>query len=348
MGLFSGLFGGGQKERDARTTDEEINAILVPLGDQVADFKDRTEVSYTHILPAVNSIGVRLLVQARGLEPTRRLYAAMITDFDARGGIPVGSHIDIGKPPLAPERIAELNGMLWNIANGMIAKGHPVEHVAQAYTGFAMMIAERVASGDPWLAKYLLARASRELHSEGYGDAAGKPDDPERNADELLQPPGELDEPVKTLFKHFRNFIHLFKNQSGLNWEHLLPGIQYASTVLFIKNRGRQRTIEYLEQQIQIIDRYARNTVPKDFPEEPITPLHITNMAKFSEIILATADHYIESAECPPGDIGHALNMLVISISTTHFDLTRATAAFAVSCEQIKQGQFDEYPEGNC
>ena len=63
--MFSGLFGGGQKERDARTTDEEINAILVPLGDQVADFKDRTEVSYTHILPAVNSIGVRLLVQAR-------------------------------------------------------------------------------------------------------------------------------------------------------------------------------------------------------------------------------------------------------------------------------------------
>ena len=56
------------KKRDDRdTTDAELNAILVPLRDKVADFKDRTNVSYIHILPLVHRIGVRLFVQA-GLE----------------------------------------------------------------------------------------------------------------------------------------------------------------------------------------------------------------------------------------------------------------------------------------
>jgi hypothetical protein len=77
------------------------------MRDAVADFKDRTQISNTHILPAINSIGINLLVQA-----AQRLYRMMINDLDSRGGIPVGSHVGISKPPVAPGAIAELNAML--------------------------------------------------------------------------------------------------------------------------------------------------------------------------------------------------------------------------------------------
>jgi hypothetical protein len=163
MGFFQDLFGIGKKRDVRQTTDDELNAILVPLRDAVADFKDRTQISHTHILPAINAIGVKLLVQSRGLESAQRLYRAMINDLDSRGGMAVGSHIGISKPPVAPEMIAELNAMLWKIANDRIAAGKPTEHVAQAYYSLATMVAERAGNGDPWLVKYLMAEAAREL-----------------------------------------------------------------------------------------------------------------------------------------------------------------------------------------
>jgi hypothetical protein len=92
----------------------------------------------------------------------------MINDLDAQGGVPVGAVLETKAPPVAPERIAALNGMLWQIANEMIAKGHPVEHVAQAYFGFATMTAERVSDGTPWLVKFMLAETSRDLKSDSY------------------------------------------------------------------------------------------------------------------------------------------------------------------------------------
>jgi hypothetical protein len=291
MALFSSLFGGGPRRRDVReTTNEELDAILVPVRDQVVEFKDRTQVSYTHILPAAHDIGVRLLVQARGLESVRRLYSAMLDDMDSRGAIPVRSHLDINKPPIAPEHLAELNGMLWKVANQMIAKGHPVEHVAQAYTSFAMMVGGRIASGDPWLVKYMMAQVFRDLSSDEYGQSDARPSpDQAAKVDEPLQPPADMDEPIKLLFCQFRDCTYLFKDKSGLDWEHLLPGIQRAAIIHFIKDRGRKLTIELLQKQIQTIDRSLQNAVPKSFPERPITPLHITNMAKFNELILEIA-----------------------------------------------------------
>jgi hypothetical protein len=164
MKFFKKLFNADKPTRTAReATDDELNAILVPLGKEVADFKDRTQLSHTHILRAVNAIGIKLLVQARGVDSVRLLYRVIIDDFDAIGGLPVASHLGIEKPSAPPELIAELNVLLWKIANDMIAKGKPVEHVAQAYTALATMVAERVTGGDPWLAKYLIAEAAREL-----------------------------------------------------------------------------------------------------------------------------------------------------------------------------------------
>lgn len=164
MGFLSGLLGGGgKKPEDRQSTDDQLNAIMAPLRDQIADFKVRSNMSYTHIIPAINSVGVKLLVKSRGLESTQLLYRSIINNTDANGGIPVGSHMSVEKPPVLPEDIAELNDILWKNANDMIARGKPLEHVAQAYTAFAMTLAERAAQGDPWLMRLVLADSAREL-----------------------------------------------------------------------------------------------------------------------------------------------------------------------------------------
>jgi hypothetical protein len=310
--------------------------------DRVADFKDRTKMSYSHLIPAINSVGVKLLVKSRGLESTQRLYRAMINDFDSKGGIPVGSHIGMNRPPVGPEDIAELNDMLWKNANNMIARGKPLEHVAQAYSAFAILLAERAASGDPWMVKFLLAEAARELKIDFKELDAAQALQPEQRA-ERIQCPDDAEEPIKTLFNLYRDFIYLFMDKSGLDWEHLLPGIQAGATVYFIKDRGKARTLELFEKQINTITSNMPEGRPKEFPSGPITPLHITNMAKFNEAILQMSEGFVNDSECPPVFIGHALYLLIAAISYRHFDHIRCVASLASACQDIKQGRFDKY-----
>lgn len=171
MGLIGNLFGRA-KPRDVReTTADELNVVFVPLRDKVCDFKERTDVSWVPIAEAIQLISVRLLVQARGLEGARLAYRFIVSKFDALGGVPVGAIAGCETTPIAPERLAELNGMLWDHANSMIARGKPVEHVAQAFGSCAMMIAEHAARGEDWLVKFLLAQSERALESDEYFDA---------------------------------------------------------------------------------------------------------------------------------------------------------------------------------
>ena len=115
----------------------------------------------------------------------------------------------------------------------MIANGHPVEHVAQAYTGFAVMAAEHAAGGDPWLVKYLLAQAARELNISFAGGDEDRPLSLQRIRRKRQSCSSNT----------FRDFTYLFKEKSGLDWEHLLPGIQAASAIHFIKERGKANTL---------------------------------------------------------------------------------------------------------
>ena len=163
------LWGKSPPESDRETTDDQLNAIMVPLRDTLCDFKDSTGVSWIHILSATQQVSLQLLVQARGLENTRRLYRAMINDMNRHPGPPMGDFMKMSKPPITPDASARLNSVLWDSANRMIAKGHPTEHVAQAYGGFAMMVAQQITSGD-LLAKALIAEAAQTLQAEPESD----------------------------------------------------------------------------------------------------------------------------------------------------------------------------------
>jgi hypothetical protein len=50
-------------------------------------------------------------------------------------------------------------------------------------------------------------------------------------------------------------------------------------------------------------------------------------------------------APCPPIMTAHALSMLMIAITTTHFDLIRTMAMLDVWCQEITEGQYDQYKQ---
>ena len=149
------------------TTDTELNAILVPMGNRVCDFKDATSISWVHIIPAVQNVSVRLLVQARGLEEARRLYI-LVRQLDAQGGSPVAAHLGHDRSDAPPEKMAELSAMLWQMANHYIGKGCPIEHVAQAFGAFVVKTSEAVTHGDTWLLKIVFADTIKRLATDEY------------------------------------------------------------------------------------------------------------------------------------------------------------------------------------
>ena len=68
MGILGNLFNRSEPRREARdTTNEQLNAILAPLGDRIWAFKDETDMSWVVILPAVQDISIRLSFKHAGV-----------------------------------------------------------------------------------------------------------------------------------------------------------------------------------------------------------------------------------------------------------------------------------------
>jgi hypothetical protein len=165
MGFLRNLF--GRRPVDERnTTDAQLNVILVPLRDRICDFKDETKISWTVILPAIQKISTRLFVQCRGLESMRALYTALLEEMDRVQKIPPGSIVSMNTPSSPSEHVARVNSLVWNIANDLVARGHPVEHVAQALAAFVTLSAEKIV--DEMCASWLLVETYRELQSDSF------------------------------------------------------------------------------------------------------------------------------------------------------------------------------------
>jgi hypothetical protein len=83
MSFFPNLFNRSEPQREPRnTTDQQLNAIFVPLRDRICDFKDATSMSWVFILPAVQKVSIRLFIQARGRDSTRKLLEFMIRKME--------------------------------------------------------------------------------------------------------------------------------------------------------------------------------------------------------------------------------------------------------------------------
>ena len=69
MGIFSNLFGGKQ-----RSVMAQLPQVESAVGNCVADFKDRTKLSYALIFPIMLAVAVWLYVQVFGVEGTRQHF----------------------------------------------------------------------------------------------------------------------------------------------------------------------------------------------------------------------------------------------------------------------------------
>jgi hypothetical protein len=153
MGLFGGLFSAhaAPQRQPRRTTDQEINAVLVPLRDRLCDFNDNTGMGWVLILPAVQRIAIRLFIQVRGREATQRLLESQILGMAEERGIgPQTACQNVLDPGGHPDQLAQLpnlEALLWRVATERIAKGSTVEHVAQAFSTFVLLVAARILPG---------------------------------------------------------------------------------------------------------------------------------------------------------------------------------------------------------
>lgn len=164
MGFLQRLFA----QPKPKSLNETINEAFTPLAHAVAAFKDKTGVSWLNIIPAVEHVAVRLLIQCMGIDAVKRKYANIIQATDEDGGAPVMAHLEFSKPDIRPELEASLNSMLWSVVRGLTERGVRVEVVALAFGAFAKSAAEDVVGGDQMLVKALMAETMRNFNSGFY------------------------------------------------------------------------------------------------------------------------------------------------------------------------------------
>jgi hypothetical protein len=138
-----------------------------------------------------------------------------------------------------------------------------------------------------------------------------------------------------------RDLAYELKERLGLEWQHLLPGIQRVCVIYGIKYRGKDSALEILLYQVRKLQPLL-DECPKNPPQPlPLTPLYVTNIAKFDELFLGLADTFGKIPEMHPALIAHALSMLVSKLASAQYDLIFLSAILASSCTDIQQGKYD-------
>ena len=88
-------------------------------------------------------------------------------------GIRASAFRNFNDPEVSPEdlpQLANLNALLWKVANEALAKGRPVEHVAQAFSGFVGLVGSQVMEGQfgEFYAAGLLHASYRQFQSGAF------------------------------------------------------------------------------------------------------------------------------------------------------------------------------------
>lgn len=131
MGFFGKLFGGGQHA--LRSQLPEVEAAIAHC---IADFKKRTGLSYAHIFPIMQSIGVRLYVKDFGPQATRDHFERFVKTLTEDGTrLREDQFKNFRTPEIQPDELphtTELNAILWRLSNDLVARGCQMETVAHA------------------------------------------------------------------------------------------------------------------------------------------------------------------------------------------------------------------------
>jgi hypothetical protein len=174
MSFFQSLFGSraasGTQNSSPSVSPDYVQQSINLLAERVADFKDKTSLSYALILPALQQLGVRLLVQAQGIEFTKKHYSSMIRTLqEGPNGIRLSIFDNFNNPEIPADELQhhiELNTLLWKSVNELTARGYDLESISHACFTLATEAATKALDG--LYAMGIIVACYRELEAGKY------------------------------------------------------------------------------------------------------------------------------------------------------------------------------------
>jgi hypothetical protein len=238
-------------------------------------------------------------------------------------------------PPHDAPRVQELDALLWRFARDLIGRGILKETIASALVNVALKAASKM---DPFVSVGFLITALKELR-------AGLHTPPPEVRPEAAEGTDEL---TTVIFTGLRDLAYTFKDRLGLEWQHLLPGMQRVCVIYCIKYQERDGALALFREQVRqlepVLDQCEKNP-----PQQlPLTPLHITNISSFNDAFEKLADSYIEIPDVHPMRIAYALSMLITKLASTHSDIIYLSDILSSSCADIEQGKYDFVRKTHC
>jgi hypothetical protein len=313
------------------TVEAQLPEVEAVLGRWIVDFHDRTNLHYVLIFPIMHKMAVKLFVEDFGIQAALKHYERLVAMLTSDGTIRESQFESFGWPDLPPEDVPhtkELDAQLWKLARDLIGRGILKETIASALVSIAM---REGLKGNPLVSAGFLITTLKELRAGIYTPP------PE------VRPkvPEGADKATTTIFNSMFDLACKATERSGLEWQHLLPGMQRVCAIYTIKFAGKAGALEFFLDQVQKVQSIV-DECPKNPPQRlPITPLDITNMAKFNEAFLRLADNIAEVPGTHPAMIAGAASMLVAELAYTHYDPTFLSAVYASSCTDIERGEYD-------
>jgi hypothetical protein len=332
MGIFGSLFGSKSPTPGQSTVQAQLPEVEAVLGRCIVDFHDRTNLHYMLIFPIMHKMAVKLFVEDFGIQTALKHYERLVAMLTSDGTIRESQFKSFGWPDVSSQDVPhtnELDAQLWKLARDLIARGILKETIASALVNIALRAASKGL--DPLVSIGFLITTLKELRAGVYTPA------PEVRP----EVPQDTDAATTEIFNRSWDVARLFKEHSGLEWQHLLPGIQRVCVIYRIKYLGKDRALELFLDQGRLLQPFLDKCSKNPPRRLPLTPVHLTNMAKFNEVFLSLADKFMEVPELHPVSIAHAVSMLIVKLASAHYDLIFLSAILASSCTDIEQGKYD-------
>jgi hypothetical protein len=331
MAFFGRLFGGEARGSGQTTVKSQIPQAEELFKGRIVAFQDRTRLHYILVFPVMHKVAVRLYVDDFGHDVALAHYTGLVNSLTSDGTIREDQFKSFGWPEIPPHALAhvqELDAHLWEVTRELIGRGFLKESIAAALVNVALAASAKM---DGLLAAGFIITILKELRDGTYTPA------PEVRP----EPPAKANEVTKLLFIKMRDIAYLSKEHMGLEWQHLLPGIQKVCAVCCIRYRGRDGALALFRDQVQRLTPLLARC-PKNPPQDlPLTPLHIENILKFEGALQEYANSMIDGADAHPVCVSEALSTLTIELATKHYDMIYLSGLLFSCCTDIERGKFE-------
>jgi hypothetical protein len=332
MAIFGGWFGGksqaGSSQPGVLAQVPEVEEILRK---RVGAFQDRTKLHSVLVFPIIHRVAAKLFVEDFGAEVALRHYQGLVASLTSDGMIREDQFKNFGWPDVPLHEVThvhELDALLWGLMRELTGQGYLKEAIASAFVNVALKAASKM---DGLVAAGFLMTVLKELRAGVYTPPP----------DVRPEPPADADEASRIIFIQSRDWAYMFKDRSGLEWQHLLPGIQRVCAIFAIRYRGRDGALALFRDQINRLARILDQS-PKNPPQNlPLTPLHITNIANFNEAFQKLAESVVESSGIHPVWVAEALSRLTIELASKYYDMIYLSSILSSCCTDIERGQYD-------